>query len=185
MADLGQGKNDRFAQAYTDSFGFLRTALSGVTTWTDAQLRTTGVVLPTIAKNDVLSYNVQFPHNKSIGSNIADFHLHIIPLAAAAGDVTFTYHWGWFSFGDTIPDVLPNTSTATITLAAADQYKHLYFDIVENMAHPATETYSSFFLIKLQRANDASDTYTGNIAILGADCHYKADRVGSYNVATD
>lgn len=58
MANLGQGKNDRFAQAYTDSFGFLRIALSGVTTWTDTQLRNTGIVLPTVAKNDVLSYNV-------------------------------------------------------------------------------------------------------------------------------
>lgn len=32
----------RFISVFTDSFGFLRTALTGVTTWTDRQLRNTG-----------------------------------------------------------------------------------------------------------------------------------------------
>jgi len=187
MADLGQGKNDRFAQAYTDSFGFLRTALTGVTQWTDVQLRTTGIVLPSIARNDIFSYNVQFPHAKKLASNIADFHIHFVPIPATAisGDVVIDYSWGWYSINDVIPDTLPNTGTKTISLVGDDQYKHKIAEIVTNMAHPATEGYSSFFLIKLQRKSGAPDTYTGNIAILGADCHYIADRVGSFNVTTD
>ncbi len=171
----------RYLPAHKDSFGFLRTALTGVTTWTDRQIRNTGVVVPHIAKNDLFSYNIQFNHDKQLGVNIDDFHLHILPVGTVtAGQIiAIDYAWGWYSLNDVIPDTLPNTGTATLELATGDQYKHLLMDIVTNMAHPATEGYSSFCLIKCQRRNDGQDTYASEIAMLGADCHYIVNRNGS------
>ena len=177
----------RIPEAYKDTFGSLRTALSGVTTWTDRQLRNTGIVLPHIAKADVFSYNVQFNHDKMLDSAIADFHLHIIPVGAVtAGQIiAIDYSWGIYRFGDVIPDVLPNTGTKPFTLSTGDQYKHLYLEIVSNLTVPITETYSSFLLIKCVRRNDAQDTYASEIALVGADAHYITNRNGSRNETSD
>ena len=177
----------RVPEAYKDTFGFLRTALSGVTTWTDRQLRNTGVVLPHIAKADVFSYNVQFNHDKMLDSAVADFHLHIIPVGVVtAGQViAIDYSWGFYRFGDVIPDVLPNLNTATFELSTGDQYKHLLFEIVENLAVPTPELYSSFLFIKCTRRNDAQDTYASEIALIGADAHYITNRAGSRNETSD
>jgi hypothetical protein len=181
----------RIPSAHKDSFGFLRTTLVGVTTWTDRQLRNTGVVLPHIAKGDVFSYNVQFNHDKALDTVLDDFHLHIIPISApAAGQkVAIDYTWGFFKFGEAIPDVLPNSSGASPAIftftGTSDQYKHLYFEIIQHMAVSPSETYSSFLLIKCTRRNDAQDTYAGEIALLGADSHYQTNRNGSLNESTD
>jgi hypothetical protein len=48
-----------------------------------------------------------------------------------------------------------------------------------------TEGYSGFLLITCTRANDANDTYAGEIALFGADCHYPSDRHGSSAVYND
>ena len=188
MTQQGQGKNDRFDQAYKDSFGFLRTALTGVTQWTDRQVRNTGVVMPHIAKQDVFSYNVQFNHDKKLQSAIADFHLHIIPIGTVtAGElIALDFTWGFYSFGAVVDDVLPNStgSPAVFTLSTGDQYKHKLFSITTNLA-VGTESYSGFLLIKFQRRNDAQDTYAGEFALMGADAHYQSDRIGSYNVTSD
>lgn len=188
MTQLGQGKNDRFEIAFKDSFGFLRTALAGATQWTDRQIRNTGIVVPHIAKTDVFSYNVQFNHDKKQGEAVADFHIHIVPIGAVTGGevIAIDFAWGFYSFGDTIPDVLPNTtgSPATKTLVAGDQYKSLYFEIKSSLA-VGSEKYSGFLFIKCTRRNDGQDTYTGEFALLGGDCHYQSDRVGSYNETTD
>ena len=177
----------RIPEAYKDTFGFLRTALSGVTTWTDRQLRNTGVVLPHIAKADVFYYNVQFNHDKMLDSAITDFHLHIIPVGAVtAGQIiAVDYSWGIYRFGDVIPNTLPNSNTATFTLSTGDQYKHLLFEIVQNLAVPTPELYSSFLFIKCTRRNDAQDTYASEIALVGADAHYITNRNGSRNETSD
>ncbi len=185
--EQGQGKNDRFAQAYTDSFGFLRAALTGVTQWTDRQIRATGIVAPHIAKGDIFSYNVQFPHSKKQDGKVADFHLHIVPIGtSAAGQViAIDYSWGYYKFGEAIPNVLPNSNTATYTFTDDSQYKHLYFEICDNLTGAASDNYSSFFLMKCTRRSDAQDTYASEFALLGADCHFQSDRIGSYNETHD
>jgi hypothetical protein len=171
----------RFTGGYKDSFGFLRTALVGVTTWTDRQIRTTGIVVPHIDKGDVFSYNVQINHDRKLNEAGSDYHLHFMPVAtSAAGEViAIDFAWGWYNIGDTIPDTLPNTGTATYTFDADKQYCHCIVNIATNMTPPTGEMYSSFILIKCTRRNDGQDTHAGEIALLGADCHYKSDRVGS------
>ena len=186
MTQQGQGKTDRFVPAYRDSFGFLRTALVGVTTWTDRQIRNTGIVVPHINKNDIFSYNVQINHDKKLGTALADFHIHFMPVGEAQGGevIAIDYAWGFYSVTETIPDTLPNTGTAQIPLLFGDQYKHKFAEIVTNLS-VGNETYSGFLLIKCQRRNDAQDTYGSEIALLGADSHYISDRAGSYLVMGD
>lgn len=167
---------------HLDSFGFLRTALSGVQQWTDRNIRSTGVVLPHIADNDIISYNVQFNHNKKLGTSIDGFHLHLIPVGTNTGTVTFTYSYQWICFNDTISNTLPTSGTTIITINNTDQYKHKLYQIVTGMTYTGTETYSSFLLIKIQRT---SSTYNGEVALLGADAHYITHQLGSINETND
>jgi hypothetical protein len=44
---------------HKDSFGFIRSVLTGVTQFTDRAYRSMKVVLPHMANRDLLSYNVQ------------------------------------------------------------------------------------------------------------------------------
>ncbi len=174
----------RYFPHHKDSFGFLGTATVGVTTWTPAQFRSTGVVLNEIAKGDVFSYNIQLNHDKKLQTALDGFHIHFIPMTNNTGNVNITYSWGIYHMGDTIPDTLPNSATINIPIAA-QQYKHLLGSVIQAMTIPGTETYSSFVLVKCVRNNDANDTFTGNIALLGADVHYVTDRQGSLNESTD
>jgi hypothetical protein len=173
---------------YTDSFGFLRTALTGVTTWTDRVIRNTGVVVPHIAKNDVFTYNIQFPHSKDIGTAIVDFHLHYMPvtLPSAGQVIAIDYSWAFVNNNNgAIPDTLNGGSgTTLLPLSATDQYKLKVTNIVTGMA-TGTETYSGFLLVRCVRRNDGQDTYAGEIALLGADAHYLTDRFGSFEPYTD
>ncbi len=169
---------------HKDSFGFLRTALTGVTSWTDRQYRHTMVVLPHLANGDIASYNVQLNHDKVLQTYADGFHIHFIPLAAVTGTILIDFAWGWYSMDDTIPDTLPNTGTATLSIDSTDQYKHKLFEIISNMAPPSTEGYSSFILIVIGR-NGGTYGNSNEIAILGADIHYITDRNGSINEYTD
>jgi len=170
--------------SHKDSFGFLGTALVGVTTWTPAQFRSTGVVLNEIAKGDVFSYNIQLNHDKKLQSALDGFHIHFIPMTNNSGNVNITYRWGIYHSGDVIPDVLPNTATINLAIDA-EQYKHKRGNVIPSMAIPGTETYSSFVLVHCVRNNNENDTFTGNIALLGADVHYITDRTGSLTEGTD
>ena len=155
--------------------------MSGSTSWTDRVIRNTGVVVPHIAKNDIFTYNIQFPHSKKLAEAIADFHLHIVPISlpVAGNIIAIDHSWQFVKFGDVIGVTLTGGSnTATFKLVAADQYKHKYFEVIADMAVGA-ETYSSFLLVKCQRRNDGQDTYAGEFALLGGDCHYLVDRLGS------
>ena len=169
---------------HKDSFGFLGTALVGVTTWTPAQFRSTGVVLNEIAKGDIFSHNIQLNHDKQLQSSLDGFHIHFIPMTNNSGNVNITYSWGIYHIGDVIPDALPNSDTINIAIDA-EQYKHKIGVIIPSMTIPGTEKYSSFVLIRCIRNNNANDTFTGNIALLGADVHYIVDRWGSLYETTD
>jgi hypothetical protein len=178
----------RFPERHKDSFGFLRTALSGVTTWTDRQIRNTGVVVPHIAKNDIFTYNIQLNHDLDLESAfLDDFHIHFMPVgASAAGEkIAINFGWGIYSVHSVIPDVLPNTGTAIYTFTGDLQYGHELFEIISDLALPAAISHSSFVFVKCQRRNDAQDTYASEIALLGADSHYITDRLGSKYVYSE
>jgi len=110
-----------------------------------------------------------------------------LPIGAvSAGQViAIDYACGWLTGGDTFPNTLPITGTATITLAAGDQYKYIIRNIVQNLAFPTGENYSSEFFIQCTRRNDGQDTYAGEFALLDGDVHYLTNHLGSYNEYND
>lgn len=169
---------------FIDSFGYVGTALAGVTTYTLREIRSTGIVLPHIALNDVFSYTIQFNHNKRKDRNIHDFHIHIMPVGTTTGTTTLTWAWGWYAIGQTLTGAtLPNTGTTVITIPPSSQYKHLYFDIIEDLTRNNDEAYSSFLFVKVVRSLNVD--YTDEFALLGADCHYITDREGSFRDTSD
>ena len=172
---------------HKDSFGTLQSVLVGATTWTLRLLRSTKIAVPHIAKADIFTYKCQFNHDKKLATNADGFHVHIIPVGAvSAGQViALDYAWGWLTNDDTFPDTLPNTGTATIELAAGDQYKYLIKNLLTNLAYPTAEGYSSEFIVQFTRRNDGQDTYPGEFALLDGDVHYLSDRLGSYNEFND
>ena len=178
--------------AHDDIQGILGTALVGVTTWTPAQYRSTGIVMNNIQSGDVFSMVFQMPHRKKLGSNLDSVHLHYIPNSSANGNIAFTYSWGWYGHGDTVPSTLPNTgTTSNIALLTTDQYKLKLSSLLTNIAHPGTEGYSDILFVKFVAAAPSSGTNwwseggTNTIAIVYMDAHYITDRNGSLNEATD
>jgi len=178
--------------AHDDQQGILGTALNGVTTWTPAQFRATGIVMNNIQSGDVFSMVFQFSHRKKLQSIIDSVHIHYIPNASANGNIRFAYTWGWFSHGDVIPNTLPNTgNTSDIALLTTDQYKLKLSSLLTNLIHPGTEGYSDILMVKLTAAAPAEGTNwwssggTNTIALAYMDAHYVTDRNGSLNEATD
>lgn len=186
MNTNGNGLNVKsLGTNYVDSIGVTTTALAGVTTYTLREFRTTDVVLPHLATNDILSYNIQLNHDKKLGTNLASFHLHLSPVGSTAtsGSTIFTWRWGWYNVNDTIPATLPNSGSTTITIEAGSQYKHLVYNIITTMTAPANEGYSSFFLVQLQRTTNVN--HSTELALLGADCHYLTKSFGSIQEYSD
>lgn len=182
----------RYFPAHDDMQGILGTALVGVTTWTPAQYRSTGVVMNNIQSGDVFSMVFQMSHRKKLSTYLDSIHIHYIVNSSANGDIAFTYAWGWYNMGDTIPSTLPNTGTvADITLATTDQYKFKYNNLITNLAPPTSEGYSSILLCKFVAAAPADGTNwwseggTNTIALAYMDAHYIVDRNGSLNEGTD
>lgn len=170
---------------YLDSIGITSTALAGVTTYTNREFRTTDVVLPHIATNDILSYTFQVNHDKKLGTPLASFHLHVSPVGstAASGSTVFTWKWGWYNPNASIDATLPNTGSTNIVIAAGTQYKHLVYNIITGITAPASEAYSSFFMVQIQRTTNVN--HSTELALLGADCHYITKSFGSKQEYTD
>lgn len=166
---------------HKDSFGTLGTLIQGGSTWTLRLLRNTKIAVPHIAKTDVFTYKCQFNHDKLLATNADGFHIHFMPIAAVTGGevIALDYAWGWLTAGNTFPATLPNTGTATITLADGDQYKYLIKGLLLNLAYPTNEGYSSEFFVEFTRRNDGQDTYTGEFALIDGDAHYIVGQNGS------
>lgn len=184
---------------HRDAFGTMQSILLGASTWTLRLYRNTKMVLPHIAKNDIFSYIAQLNHDKVLNVGLDGFHIHFKPIGAVVGGevVAIDYAWGWYTEGDVVPDTLPNTGTAYITLSAGDQYKTKIKNLISatdiipplgtvtTISPPAGEDYSSEFWIVCQRRNDGADTYADEIALTFGDVHYPTNHLGSYNEYTD
>lgn len=172
--------------AWDDMQGILQTATVGVTQYTMRQVRNTGIVAPHFAEGDLGSMTFQFKHAKLMNSNLGSFHLHMLPIASANGNIAFSYAWGWYNpnDGDVIPDTLPNTgTTADILLATTDQYKPRLVNIVPSFAKPmAIEKPSSILMVRFTRVAPSGTNWgaANEVALLYADCHYRIDGLGSH-----
>lgn len=168
--------------AHDDMKGYITTALSGGTAFTNRLYRNTGIAFPFIANTDVLGFNSQIYHRKKMGSNADSFHIHYIPMGSANGSIVFDITWGWWNVGDLIPDTLPNTTTATLNLLTTDQYKYGIFSLLTNITPPVNEGYGSYFLCRIARNGGTWNPAGANaneLCILDADLHVLVDRPGS------
>jgi len=149
-----------------------------------------------------LSIPVQFPHGRRLGSNLGDFHLHLIPMVnpttpGVDDNVRFDYAYYWLNnFTDAMPDRnLWTTGVKNWTVPAAAQYKMYVVDLFSDIAPPASEGYSSILFITFQRSgtnvgdtfnvNSTLSTQQANLGIASIDAHYLVDRFGSFNEASD
>jgi len=176
------------AHAYHDDIqGILQTALTGVTTFTMRQYRSTGMVYPHVAQGDIFSMTFQCSHRKRLNMNMDGVHIHYIPIASANGDIKLDYSWGWYNHGSEVPATLPNTGSKIITLATTDQYKLKIDDLITNITYPEGEGYSSILMVKIVRVVPAGTNWgaSNEIAIVYMDAHQPVDRFGSYTEYND
>jgi hypothetical protein len=180
---------------YNDIQGNLTTAVSGVTTWTNRFLKTLNAfpVFPHIATTDIFHMTFQMSHAKRLGSPVASVHLHLIPTgvnggttAPTYGDTTLAIRWGWYNnLAEVAGTELPNAaSNVVVTVADGDLWKLRIVPLVENLAPPANEGYSSILMVRAERLS-AGNVFTGELAIAYMDAHIQVDRQGSILEYTD
>lgn len=168
--------------AHDDMKGYITTALSGGSQYTTRLYRNIGIAFPFMANADVLGFNSQIYHRKQMGQPADSFHIHYIPMGSANGTIVFDVAWGWWNVNTAIPGTLPNTTTATLTLASTDQYIYKIFGLISNIPPPANEGYGSYFLCRITRNGgtwNPAGVNANELCILDADLHVPVDRNGS------
>jgi len=199
MSSRGQGLNDRFADSHDDSFGVDRSSLSGTSQYSTEEFNSTGFILNWLRhdQDDYFQLITQFSHRRKLGT-VANLHIHYMPGVNTGGDVYFYYQYAWVSIGQAIPEIGSWASgNATIVVPAGAIWTHQVDNIAANMAAPSPDSHSSILLLKLTRlgsnpldtfsANrtDPGATNAANFGILGVDCHFTTDRIGSNGEYSD
>lgn len=173
---------------HNDMFGEIRSAISGGTQWTEAQINDTSFIVGWLANNstDFFQLTIQCPHTRRMGSNLDSIHLHfILESAATSGQtIVWTPSYTWLRVGDSVPANAAWTSLGTVTqtLATTAAFYYGLFNFGTNIAPPASETYGGMILFKVTRGNG---THTGRIGVLDCDAHTLMDRFGSVNETSD
>lgn len=131
------------------------------------------------AQNDELHMAYQMPHGWHPGTVVKP-HIHIIPLAAAAGVVRFSGVYAWALFGQEVPAAVGWTSfTVDKTIAAGDVNK-MGVVLLGTITPPAAAVESDCLLIYFKREGGAAeDTYAGNIAAVSIDTHFYREKIGT------
>lgn len=126
---------------------------------------------------DQIHFNIQFNHGMQLNTIIYP-HLHLVNKDAIVGaaDVTFSLTYSWANIDSSFPAV---TTPANRVVSYADKaglyHTILEFDAIEPAAGQGG--ISSIFIGALTRVNTG---YTANnIFLLGFDCHYVVDTMGS------
>lgn len=180
-------------QAHDDMLGKLRTAVTGASQTTVAQVRDTGFLLEWFAGNadDFQQLTIQVPHWRKLGSPLDSLHIHYVLTTApnAAETVFLDYAYAWISPGQAVPALTgwtANTATLTFTGSEGANFYGV-FSIVTNVAAPANEGYGGIIMMKITRNafGSPSDTYAGDFGILDVDAHSIKDRMGSAFEVTD
>ena len=131
------------------------------------------------AQNDELHMTFQMSHGWKPGTVVRP-HLHVIPLAAAAGTVHFTGYYAWALYGQEVPALTGWTAfTIDYEVLASEVNKSAMISLGD-VTPPAGVRESDFLLIYFKREGGAAeDDYVGNLAALGVDCHYQIEKDGT------
>lgn len=137
---------------------------------------------------DALHYTYQMRHRWKVGTKVYP-HLHFRPMSNGTGTFAMAGQYAWSDPDEALPaNASWTTFTATISVAAADQYKTKILPLVSaGITPPAGMTESAILEIYAYR-DLTSDTYTtakdhgtaqANIGVVSSDVHYQADKLGS------
>lgn len=139
-------------------------------------------------QDDTLTIIYQMPHMWDYTTAVWP-HIHYIPMAAASGNVYFSFSYVWAPRGEVVPALSSWVSgNKTISITAGDQFKHLAAGFA-TINPPAAAGASTMLLMKITRlGDDVLDTYntnkTGgtaaaNFGVLYLDLHYQKIRAGT------
>lgn len=184
---------NKFVTAHDDMLGKTRTAISGASQTSLAQIRDTGFILEWFSgsQDDFMQITIQVPHSRKLGSALDSLHIHYVLTTAplAAEEVWFDYAYAWVQPGAAVPALSGWTANTAKLIFTGTEGANYYgiFSIVSNIAAPVGEGYGGMILLKITRNafGSPSDTYSGDVGILDIDAHTVKDRVGSTNEASD
>ena len=195
---------DPSKRPHLDMMADISTSLSSTPAWTNENYCSTGI--PTIFlrhdQDDQCFIKLQYNHNKALGYQIDDVHIHGIPMSNGNGTIRFAVYYKWINYGQVLPidtAVAAGTWTRTfvnIPIVAADQYKETVYNILTNITAIANETPSSILhIIVIRKSSSALDSYVtdktcggtagANFAISFIDSHYEVSKLGSKTETTD
>ena len=128
------------------------------------------------SKGKAVAIWFQFPHGWLEGSDIIP-HIHFSKTTVGVGYPNFKIKYKWANIGDVfpafntlIPGTLEVSDDNTINKNALISFGHI----------PSIgKKISSMICVYLERVNDTSDTYAGDIKLYELDIHYQVDAFGS------
>ena len=128
------------------------------------------------SKGKAISIWFQLPHSWREGSNIVP-HIHWTKTTTEAGYPNFKIKYKWGNVGDVIP-AFSSLISGTLEVSDSntiDKQALISFGEIPSIG----KKISSMICIYLERVNDASDTYAGDIKLYELDIHYQVDAFGS------
>ena len=130
--------------------------------------------------NKKIYFSVQFPHSRSVGSDV-HFHLHYVidtnGSGAGAENVKWIFTHSWADIGSAFPtETTVNTGT-TKDVQNINADVHVIHEIAE--IDGTGKDISSMMLCSLERDTTVADNYTGHIYLMEVDFHVQLDSLGS------
>jgi len=125
-------------------------------------------------------FNAQISHKYAEGEDI-EFHIHIGNNSSTSGPVVFKLTYEWANMDGTFPSATSTSKTFTID---GTDGKHQMEEIIASITGTSKEI-SSILLCTLERiADDAGDTFSESVYVIGIDFHVPLDTIGSRQEGT-
>jgi len=126
-------------------------------------------------RNDVFM-EVHLPHGWLEGSEI-EVHFHWVPLNNNGGNIVWEFEYIHCDESGLMGNSTLVTPITVINAGAnVGRHEQTFLTVIPK----SSKKISSFIVARLSRlAADVGDTYTGECAFLGMDCHIQLDALGS------
>ncbi|HUU34182.1 MAG TPA: hypothetical protein VMW48_08960 [Vicinamibacterales bacterium] len=142
---------------------------TGGPTW--SQIGTSGIYTHKFAKGDVIWLEMQMSHGYLDGTAYT-FHVHWAPDDAGAGNVNWKLTYQAVAIAAAFSGAA-SSDTGTDLLDATTSTAYGHHLTPESTLSGAGLTASFVLIGKLERVDNATDTYTGGAFFFSADCHYR------------
>ena len=120
-------------------------------------------------------FNAQIPHKYAEGEDI-NFHVHIGNNSTTTGDVVLKFTWEWSNIDGTYGGT--TSETKTFSVDGVDG-KHQVFGFSTALSGTGKKI-SSIVLAQVERvADNAADTFTEDLHVIGVDYHVPHNTMGS------